>query len=536
MSASTASRCTLAPLDEGPCDWNAVRGTRHHTLLNSNEEPLESELDFIHSELSKTSECLAHLDDEESRLWDRLLQLEDEKALLSNYHAQNRGVVSPLRRMPPEVLAEIFRWTLPSELINNAMDSPFDVTASPWVLTHVSSLWRRVAVSTPFLWSRVAICSPHCSHPSARPMLKSQIQRAQKLKVHFFWSENEDTHQQTELFRLLSRHSFRWERLALVLTPTLVPLLSALHDQVPSLTTLLIQWEIRESQTGVGSVDCFRSAPSLVDVAIYNDPHHVPVFLPGHQLTRYELDGSWEAHWGIMALSPNLVEVHIHIGFDDEPWPETGDMVNLPCLRHLFVSSPIALDYLIAPALEEIAIETPNCHRSDFLPCLQSFLVRSACVIRRLCLVGYAPPSAITEILRKHSSVLALMVIIHEAGVKTAQQISDLNTVISQLTISPNSLDAVIAPQLLEISLGCGNKTSINHPPYLKMLRSRWENQDCTLRAAMLLTESSRPDISTLSGLEALRRDGLDLLLLEGSDALRVMDSWTYKTNAETWT
>ncbi|KAJ6487071.1 hypothetical protein C8R47DRAFT_1072162 [Mycena vitilis] len=49
-------------------------------------------------------------DDEVSRLRERLAQVERERELLQRYHLQCQGVISPLRRMPPEVLAEIFCW------------------------------------------------------------------------------------------------------------------------------------------------------------------------------------------------------------------------------------------------------------------------------------------------------------------------------------------------------------------------------------------------------------------------------------------
>ncbi|KAJ7457168.1 hypothetical protein B0H11DRAFT_2063087, partial [Mycena galericulata] len=414
MSASTASRCpqscaTLTILDEGLRDLNVVPGSRHHVLLNSNEAPLECDLDFVHSVLSKTGARLAYLDDEISRLRDRsrLLQLEEERALLSNYHARNRGVVSPLRRMPPEVLSEIFSWTLLPSTAAAALSCSFDKTTSPWVLTHINSRWREIAIATPSLWSRVLIDYPY---PSTLDLVEIQVQRAHQLCIYFFGGHTYDE-QEIEIFSFLSEHSSRWETLSVGLTSQLVPLLPAIRDRLPSLTKLWIQWEGPESQTGVESIECFRSAPSLVDVGIYNEFRAVPIFLPGHQLTRYELDGPWETHWGILAQSPNLVEACIHVSFDDEPWPDGEHLVDLTCLHRLSISDVMVLDYLRTPVLEEIAIETRDSSGPEFLGCLESFLEHSACVIRTVCLAGYIPVSAITEILRKYTSVIALMLI-----------------------------------------------------------------------------------------------------------------------------
>ncbi|KAJ7113985.1 hypothetical protein C8R44DRAFT_560379, partial [Mycena epipterygia] len=77
--------------------------------------------------------------------------LEEEHASLASYYTQNKGILSPLRRMPPEVLAEIFSWTLP--WVHDAMGRwRFDAKSCPWVLTHICGRWRQVAISTPSLW------------------------------------------------------------------------------------------------------------------------------------------------------------------------------------------------------------------------------------------------------------------------------------------------------------------------------------------------------------------------------------------------
>ncbi|KAJ7483459.1 hypothetical protein FB451DRAFT_1129358 [Mycena latifolia] len=119
-------------------------GTRHHGLLISNEAPLD--LDFIAVEemISKTDARLVVLDIEISRLQDRLKQLEDKRAALQTFRKQNVAVLSPLRRLPPEVLGEIFSWTLPS--IHDTLPGyGFDIRRSPWVLGQISSRWRAVA-------------------------------------------------------------------------------------------------------------------------------------------------------------------------------------------------------------------------------------------------------------------------------------------------------------------------------------------------------------------------------------------------------
>ncbi|KAJ7691917.1 hypothetical protein B0H17DRAFT_909307, partial [Mycena rosella] len=115
--------------------------------LNTNEPPLDSDLVSIQSIISNTSAHLSALDSEISRLQHQLKQLEEERSAVSRFHAQNKSILSPLRRMPIEVLGEIFSWTLPS--VRDAVAE----SISPWVLGHISSRWRAIALSTPSLWS-----------------------------------------------------------------------------------------------------------------------------------------------------------------------------------------------------------------------------------------------------------------------------------------------------------------------------------------------------------------------------------------------
>ncbi|KAJ6471879.1 hypothetical protein C8R45DRAFT_782728, partial [Mycena sanguinolenta] len=90
------------------------------------------------------------LDDEIALLNEQLKQLAEERFQWAGYRAKNCGILSPLRWMPPEVLGQIFGQRYPG----------FCETDSPWVLTHVSRMWRAVSVSTPRSWSRVIIDYP----------------------------------------------------------------------------------------------------------------------------------------------------------------------------------------------------------------------------------------------------------------------------------------------------------------------------------------------------------------------------------------
>ncbi|KAF8211008.1 hypothetical protein K438DRAFT_1569312, partial [Mycena galopus ATCC 62051] len=158
MDASRCSQCgnfstgasTLEALDL------SVPGTRHHTLANTNQPPEDSDKPFILSLVSDVNARIASLDVQISKLIEKMKPLQDERASLLSYRTRNKAILSPLRRMPPEVLSQIFAWTLPS--IGDVLRvGKIDTTQSPWLLTQISSRWRAISLGIPSLWSRVAI-------------------------------------------------------------------------------------------------------------------------------------------------------------------------------------------------------------------------------------------------------------------------------------------------------------------------------------------------------------------------------------------
>ncbi|KAJ7769195.1 hypothetical protein DFH07DRAFT_292334 [Mycena maculata] len=165
-----------------------------------------------------------------------------ERGRVPMRHSQDivRGI-SELSPSLPSVLSETFLWTLPSvqvALERNTRDRPDN---GPWVLTRISSQWRALSLLTPSLWRLIAIDYEKLQYPSSlQNMINSQIQRAQRLCIHFYGSQHADSRPQIELFALLSQHSSRWEHCNLQLTTKLVPLLSSLRDRLLSLVKLWI--------------------------------------------------------------------------------------------------------------------------------------------------------------------------------------------------------------------------------------------------------------------------------------------------------
>ncbi|KAJ6580787.1 hypothetical protein B0H19DRAFT_484905 [Mycena capillaripes] len=355
-------------------------------------------------------------------------------------------------------------------------------------------------------------------------MVEAHIQRSRTLKIHFHGCPNTDARPQIQLFELLSQCSSRWEELSIGLTSATVPLLAALRDRVSSLKRVWVQWNGLEHPP-VEFIDCFQTASSLVDVGAFYMHRFVPMALPMPQLTRYQLCCPWEVHKSILTLAPNLVEARIDIEYDDAPWPESVETINLLHLRRLFISDLGVFDYLKAPILEELALLVRQTDNPHVLHLFDPFLERSTCHLRRLYLQMWPYTETAIKMVQR-SYVTEIVISIHDPDAS-----DDIDALISALTVSEVDGSTTAAPHLRCLFFGCENKSYIDYTVYLKMLESRWKADNCALTtAALLINSGPGPDYATLRGLDELRLEGLDLLLMEGKEATQEMRRWSYKT------
>ncbi|KAJ7609060.1 hypothetical protein FB45DRAFT_374332 [Roridomyces roridus] len=207
---------------------------------------------------------------------------------------QQNTAISLLKRIPPEILAEIFSLTVPSPSEMAGFRSR--AKHSPWILGQ--------------------ICSRCKGNADPLPLIETQLQRAHLLKVHFYGSGPYDPSYtaQIERFAVLCKHSARWEEFNVDLTAELAPHMAALHDGLPALRRLWVRWYLSDD-VAKRSLRCLATAFSLVDVAmIQRGSGRVwPVSLPASHLTSYRIHCSWTDHEAILKLAPNITEARITI-------------------------------------------------------------------------------------------------------------------------------------------------------------------------------------------------------------------------------
>ncbi|KAF7343724.1 hypothetical protein MSAN_01953000 [Mycena sanguinolenta] len=359
-------------------------------------------------------------------------------------------------------------------------------------------------------------------------MIRTQIERARRLRITFYGWQQGDSRPQVDMLQLLLEHSSVWEELRLELTTALVPTLRACRERLPVLWRAWVQWDGPESQVGIEAIDFFAMAHALADITVLCEYRFMPTLLPMHnQLIRYDFDAPWATHYELLKSLPNLREARITRNFDTvTPWPERREAILLLHLRRLYVNDPEILDHIRAPALEILAVlsdddvETPS-H-------LASFFMRSSCLLRRLCIAGLPDVESTMIILQQHPSITKLAFLIRDMHRKNQDTECDVFTrLIAHFTVS-NATGML--PHISKLAFECQNADSVPWPLYLDMLDSRETAQDCTLQAAELLLPNAvaEPDGESLARMANLCQAGMQISFSSGENAEDRANQWLH--------
>lgn len=128
-------------------------------LLNTNHTPSLAQCHPVKATITDKLPNISRLEAEIDRLQAIIEDLKRECGSLREYSHAHDILLSPIRKLPPEILAEIFRNALPDRR-NNAM-LPYKTgemlahRRAAMLLGQICRFWRAVAVATPQLWSSI---------------------------------------------------------------------------------------------------------------------------------------------------------------------------------------------------------------------------------------------------------------------------------------------------------------------------------------------------------------------------------------------
>ncbi|KAJ7613149.1 hypothetical protein FB45DRAFT_1009129 [Roridomyces roridus] len=182
-------------------------------LLYNNDPRVDDQIQEIQSSLSIARRLKSSLASQLTEVRVTLLRLEREELHASRHIARCEFALAPIRRIPTETLQQIFLAY--ADLLGDMPDC-LDVGGGIWLLSHICSYWRAVAVSTPGLWSALSFRDRFGS-PQLPALVGLWLERAndRRLFIRYEYQLRHGTPEQENLAepvfeRLLLRRT-RWK-------------------------------------------------------------------------------------------------------------------------------------------------------------------------------------------------------------------------------------------------------------------------------------------------------------------------------------
>ncbi|KAK7438199.1 hypothetical protein VKT23_018129 [Stygiomarasmius scandens] len=488
-------------------------------------------------------QCLSEAETEAKRYEDEIRRLEARVIALKNHQQrvysqidQFRSLLAPIRRLPPEILDQVFGFLCIKSSVNssNAMDCP------AIRLSHVCSGWRELARNTPSLWSTLSfVLSPESTLPLERVkgMLDTHLELSRHHLLSLTLTIPKDTAVACYLLDKLLDHSSRWSTVSINVKGNahFNQKLALLKGQLPQLVSFEFDTKLKPLVTS--PIDVFQTAPALRKVTIGFPVSFESVSLPWHQLTHLRF-----VHWNMDNFVARLKQAGQarHVTLERfEPW----DLSNKAILKHSNIQSlsiivdeddPSAswmLRYLTLPNLTHLSLSQYEDYRSDDVSQLDEFmapfLTRSSCNLSSLSLVNLNIPGPDLVALFKCLPSLSALTVHEHKLLPYGMYLNTMLTsqILGHLTVNHReSFGSILLPHLKVLDFRFHVESS-SILSLLKMLHSRWipdvsdfeplsearvdSLASVTLRP-LIRIESEDPDFQSL---HALKAAGLRVLI-----------------------
>ncbi|KAJ7157293.1 hypothetical protein C8R46DRAFT_1114030 [Mycena filopes] len=384
-----------------------------------------------------------------------ILSLTRNNASLNQTVLRCQSILSPIRRIPPAILSNIFLFAAPS--LQEIRDvSWYDaIEQSPWTLGHICRNWRAVALKTLALWSTIVIRRQYDSEPCSLPMLETQLIRSANslLNVFFDYEHSHYDHTADKALKILAQHSPRWKTFYIV--DTQLDRLPSVRGRVPLLEKVGV-WGPEDgpgtddgNSPPPGPIAHFAIAPRLRSAEVV---HCYPSFsLPWAQLTRYESMGAWSVHLAFVRRLENAESCSLTIANDDygdDDGYHDNRPVTLPKLRRLALSTERYIfgspreEWICPkwslPGLIELSIS------DALLEGVPDMLRLSRCRLQKLRITAGCPSvAAILPLFDTNPSITELSITLDRSS---AMAPDDIGRLIALITLDPHG--RVVLPRL----------------------------------------------------------------------------------------
>ncbi|KAF7972905.1 hypothetical protein HWV62_16630 [Athelia sp. TMB] len=367
-----------------------------HDLLRNNQPPTKStQIAAAHKAIQDIQGNIARVDEEILQIHATLKRLAAKRKALRDYVAAHKGIISPLRRLPAEILGNIFTHTL--------LPFPFQLspTKTLLVLELVCRRWKDVVRSTPDLWTCIALRHQRDSMDCELAFTSTCLARSRgrplsiSIQSHPGYATPDEGYPALDL---IMAQCERWHTVHLkYLSLDAKKELANVKGRLFSLQRLHVTTYDEENQT---PFDAFELSPRLtfLDASSYNlykdSVFNRAFYLPWNSLTTLVMDKRFTIDiLDILVDCHNLVHLEAYIADDNS----SGDGINGPTIQLVKLRSlsltlpemPTILPRLILPALTQISFITitTRYRRPDLWHVSAGFdtlLNQSGCILRKL--------------------------------------------------------------------------------------------------------------------------------------------------------
>ncbi|KAF7980862.1 hypothetical protein HWV62_36525 [Athelia sp. TMB] len=374
-----------------------------HALLYSNLPPSTlGQSNAARQTLQEAQNYLHDVDKNILQISAALQRLLEKRTVLHNYVEAHKGIISSLRKVPNEILSEVFVHALPT--------FPFKMSENqiPLLFERVCKRWKDISRSTPALWSYISLEDHGRNIGNIDRDLKyisTCLARSGEYPLSISLIGPTDFDPVTKYpenrypaLVMLAAHSERWRRLTLRVPMEAARKLEMVKGRLSLLSSLDLEIYNLVEADHTTLFDAFSLAPKLrhLETSSMYFAHDVVttgVFsIPWKGLTSLVMDyRETEVIWGILLGCTSLVVLEAIIYPDHRAQVHDVKLQYLRSLSLTLPSSSTMLSTLILPALTHACFMIENLD-DDFEPeeawhvysGLDKMLSRSRCVLLKL--------------------------------------------------------------------------------------------------------------------------------------------------------
>jgi hypothetical protein len=380
MSSTLCARCGHTVVNDIELPTTPVPD-----LLSGNYIPTESQTQMICDTISSAQADISQLDGEITRLQAVLDGLAHKRDALRKYTNLHMALVAPIRRLPPEVLSEIFMQCMENNYVYRRLNT------APLLVGSVSSRWRTIALSTPRLWASFSLTIRPKYLKTDVVLAKAWLARAGTCPLTICLS-NKGFYQNAmkPLMDVFLLHCEQWYDIYLSVPLQVLRSLAPAKHRLPRLQKLYLDFDLEET------ISIFEFAPQLRSLQLTTSlaPGPSMAKVPWNQIEYLDMGNcQLDQCLDLLRVTPNLEKCAVRLSHSEPR--HSHSPVQLLRLRSLAIfSDPRNLiDKLLLPNLSEISINTRNILDAPWTTTPQLISLLSQCSLAKLSLNVNKPPS-----------------------------------------------------------------------------------------------------------------------------------------------